>query len=330
MSERLFDSYGRRIDTLRISLTDRCNLRCLYCMPAKGLPLSPRSEILSFEEIIKLAKCLIGLGVDKIRLTGGEPLVRKGLVGLVKNLSGLPGMQDLSLTTNGVLLPLYAEDLKKAGLKRVTVSLDTLQKERFRTITGSDRIAEVLTGTERALALNLTPVKVNVVLLRGINDDEIIDFVNLTRRRNLVVRFIEFMPTENRLPNWKSYFIGRDEILERIKGAGYSVCAEEGVVGNGPAEYFRIDGGHGRFGIISPLSRPFCRTCNRVRVTAKGELILCLHHGRSLNLRVLLKTCSEEEVASFLRKTILNKPAGHHLNSLSASRPLSAMSQIGG
>ena len=329
-STKLFDQYGRRIDTLRISLTDRCNLRCLYCMPAEGLPLSPRSELLSFEEIIKLAKCLVGLGVDKIKLTGGEPLARKGVVDLVKGLSELSGLKDLGLTTNGVLLPFYAEDLRKAGLKRINVSLDTLRKEKFEIITGRDQIADVLAGIELVLNLEFNPVKINTVLLKGINDDEINDFVDFAYRRNLLVRFIEFMPTDNRLPDWDKYFIGRDNVLARIKEAGNLVCEERGVIGGGPAEYFRIDGGHGRFGIISPLSRPFCRTCNRIRVTAKGELILCLHHSRSLNLRVLLKTCSEEELRSVLQKAVLNKPAGHHLNLLSVANPLSAMSQIGG
>lgn len=299
-------------------------------MPAEGLPLSPRSELLSFEEIIKLAKCLIGLGVDKVKLTGGEPLVRKGVVDLVKGLSELPGLKDLALTTNGVLLPSYAEDLKKAGLKRINISLDTLRKEKFEIITGRDQIAEVLAGIELALNLGFNPVKINTVLLKGLNDDEINDFVNLAGRRNLLVRFIEFMPTNNRLPDWGRYFIGRDEVLERIKESGNLVREERGVVGNGPAEYFRVQGQSGCFGIISPLSRPFCQTCNRIRVTAKGELILCLHHSQSLNLRVLLKTCSEEELRSVFQKTVLNKPAGHHLNLLSAANPLSAMSQIGG
>ena len=330
MPEKLFDQYGRRIDTLRISLTDRCNLRCLYCMPAEGLPLSSRSELLSFEEIIRLVRSFIGLGVDNIKLTGGEPLVRKGVVDLVKGLSELSGLKDLGLTTNGVLLPFYAEDLKKAGLKRINISLDTLQKEKFKVLTGRDQIAEVLAGIELALRLGFNPVKLNTVLLKGLNDDEINDFVNLAGRRNLLVRFIEFMPTDNRLPDWDKYFIGRDQVLARIKETGNLVSEEKGIVGCGPAEYFRIQGQPGCFGIISPLSRPFCRTCNRIRVTAKGELILCLHQNLSFNLKDLGKNCSEEEVASFLRKTILNKPAGHHLNSLSASSPLSAMCQIGG
>lgn len=329
MSETLFDRFGRQVNTLRISLTDRCNLRCLYCMPAEGLELSSRSDILSFEEIIKLVKCFVRLGVTKIKLTGGEPLVRKGVINLVSRLSDLPGLQDLSLTTNGVLLPLYAEDLKKAGLKRVNVSLDTLQKERFKTITDSDRVDEVLAGLKLALALEL-PVKVNVVLLRGINDDEIIDFVNLARHRNLVVRFIEFMPTENRLPDWKKYFIGRDEILERITGTGRLVYEQEGVTGCGPAEYFRVQGQSGCFGIISPISKPFCQKCSRLRINARGDLIPCLHSGPTLGLKDRLKTFSEEGLASLIKEAVLKKPFGHSLNPSGACASPSLMCQIGG
>ena len=331
MSERLCDRFGRQVDTLRISLTDRCNLRCLYCMPAEGVRLSPRSDLLSFEEIVRLARCFIQLGVRKIKLTGGEPLVRKGVVGLVvKGLSGLSGLEDLTLTTNGVLLTLYAEELKKANLKRVNISLDTLRRKKFEALTGSDRITQVLAGIELALSLNLTPVKVNVVLLRGINDDEIIDFVNLTRRRNLVVRFIEFMPTENRLPDWTKYFIGRDEILKRIKETGRLVCESEGVVGCGPAEYFQVSGHQSCFGIISPISKSFCQNCNRIRINARGELIPCLHHGPTLRLKELLKTFPEGELLSLIKEAVLRKPSGHSLKLSDACASPSLMCQIGG
>lgn len=332
MRKVLLDSCGRKIESVRISLTDRCNLRCLYCVPHRDLDLNRKSEILSFEEIISLIKCLVKLGVDKIKLTGGEPLLRKDVANLVRRIVEIPGVQDLSLTTNGVLFAGYAVELKKAGLKRVTISLDSLRSERFSFLTGHNRIVEVVRSIRCALDSGFIPVKINVVVLKGINDDEIGGFVRLTRNHNLVVRFVEFMPTCNAL-EWSKYFISGTEILEKIKeivkGTTPKVIPDK-VFGSGPARYFRISGYRGSFGLITPLSRPFCSGCNRLRITAAGDLVLCLHRPISFNLHSLLEKGSEEMVMAFIEDAVLQKPANHGLASPNFLKVPVSMCQIGG
>ena len=330
MAKTLVDRYGRQMDTLRISLTDQCNLRCLYCMPDEESNLSLRSEPLSFEEIVKLTRIFIVLGVNKIKLTGGEPLIRKGMVDLIGTLSSLPGLKDLSLTTNGLFLSFYAERLKKAGLKRINISLDTLQREKFKFITGYDRMHEVLAGIKSALDTGFMPVKINAVLLKGMNDDEIIDFVNLIHSQNLVVRFIEFMPTCNNLRNWSKFFVSCDEVLKKICKMGEMVTEEKGIVGSGPAEYFKIAGYQGRLGIINPVSKPFCHSCCRLRVTSDGKLVLCLHQPTSFDLRPLLKEGKEAELVSLIKYAVWEKPTGYP-TAISASDDKSTiMCQVGG
>ncbi|MFH0796210.1 MAG: GTP 3',8-cyclase MoaA [Candidatus Omnitrophota bacterium] len=323
----LIDSCGRKIESVRISLTDRCNLRCLYCVPHRDLSLSRESEILSFEEIISLIKCLVKLGVDKIKLTGGEPLLRKDVAGLVRRIVEIPGVQDLSLTTNGILFAGYAVELKKAGLKRVTISLDSLRSERFSFLTGHNRIVEVVRSIRCALDSGFIPVKINVVMLKGINDDEIGGFISLTRNHNLVVRFVEFMPTCNAL-EWSKYFISGTEVLEKIKEMGE--VGPDKVFGSGPARYFRVSGYRGSFGLISPLSGSFCFSCNRLRITASGNLVLCLHRPVSFNLHSLLEKGSEKMVMEFIEDAVLQKPADHGLASPDFSKAPVSMCRIGG
>lgn len=307
----LFDRYNRHLDTLRISLTDRCNLSCVYCTPKEKIELSSRIDVLTFEEILKLGRIFIELGVKNFKLTGGEPLVRKGTVDLIKEFQKLPGLSDLSLTTNGVLLPVYLDRLKKTGLKRINISLDTLQKEKYKLINGSDDFDNVFEGLTMAIEKGFSPVKINVVLLNGVNSDEIQDFIRLTQRKNLIVRFIEFMPAFNNM-DWNKYFVSGRRVLEKAEEIGeiepYNVFK-----GFGPAEYYRIKGYKGGFGLITAVSNPFCYKCNRLRLTSTGQLLLCLHNNLSFNLRDLLRNAGENEIKQFILHAVLDKPEGHHL-----------------
>lgn len=326
----MIDLYGREIKTLRISITDRCNLRCFYCYN-EDISFLPRSEILSYEEIVSLAEIFVELGVERIKLTGGEPLLRKNLFYLIKRLSGISGLRDISLTTNGILLASLAEGLKKAGLKRINISIDTLNREKYKDVTGYDNINEVLKGIQKAMLI-FTPVKINVVVLKGINDDEIIDFVGLTRSTSLIVRFIEFMPVDNAIRDRRRYFISRKEILERIQKIG-DVMNMKGndISGGGPAEYFKVDGHQGSFGIISAVSEPFCRNCDRIRIDSTGNLVLCLYDNRRFHLKDLLQCGSREEIKVFIKKAVLNKPVSHNLDvSGTSSFQTPLMCQIGG
>jgi len=326
----MIDLYGREIKTLRISITDRCNLRCFYCYNEK-LSFLPRSEILSYEEIVSLSEIFVELGVERIKLTGGEPLRRKNLFSLIKRLSGISGLKALSLTTNGILLESLAEGLKKAGLKRINISLDTLDREKYKDVTGHNNINEVLKGIKKAM-LFFSPVKINVVVLKGINDDEITDFVGLTRSTSLIVRFIEFMPVDNAIRDWRRYFISRKAILERIQKIG-NVMNVKGndIPGGGPAEYFKVDGYQGSFGIINAVSEPFCRNCDRIRIDSTGNLLLCLYDNRRFHLKDLLRCGSGEEIKVFIKKAVLNKPVSHNLDvSGMSSFQAPLMCQVGG
>ena len=305
------DRFGRSVDTLRISVTDRCNLRCSYCMPAGGMRLIDRCDILSFEEIVALAGSFAGAGVSRIKLTGGEPLARKGVSVLVKALAETPGVEDLSLTTNGTLLAPLISSLEGAGLRRINISLDTLQKEKFRVITGSDMIDDVKRGMEAALGSGLFPVKLNVVLLKGVNDDEIPDFLKLAREKNIIVRFIEYMPTSgDYCAAGKDYFIPGSEVLKTAKKFFKIIPAGENLNG-GPAKYFRILPGGSLFGLISPVSEPFCETCRRLRIDSRGELILCLHSGKSYSLRGLLREGDSGKLSGTIRDIVYGKPFSH-------------------
>lgn len=303
------DSYGRSINYLRLSVTDRCNLRCLYCMPADGVPLIPRHEILSYEEIRTVVQAAAGLGISRVRLTGGEPLVRARLPELVDMLSGLEGIEELSLTTNGTLLKRYARRLKQAGLSRVNISLDTLRAERFRRITRLGDLEEVLAGIRAAEEAGLHPVKVNTVVMRGTNDDEIQDFARMTGQHGWHVRFIELMPFGDAAGP-----VPTDEVLRHI---GLLGRLEPGAspVGNGPARYYRLAGAAGTIGFISPVTGPsFCSRCNRLRLSPDGKLRACLLADNETDLRAPLRNnAPPAELRRLIRRVIAAKPERHQL-----------------
>lgn len=303
------DQFQRQINYLRISITDRCNLRCQYCMPQEGVEYKPHSQIMRYEDILKLVKVSTDLGIKKIRITGGEPLVRKDAVKFVSMLSEVRDLEEIALTTNGLMLNEYAAALRKAGLNRVNISLDTLQNDRFKKITGSNALEEVYKGIEAALASGLDPVKINTVVMSGINDDEIEDFVELTRSKKLHVRFIEYMPfvTDNKK---ESSYYPLEKIKKKIKDK--HEIKKINLKGSGPAEYYKISSYQGTIGFISPISHSFCRDCNRIRLTADGKLKPCLSGEKEVDLYNNKREISGEQgLKRKLFKSIMLKPESH-------------------
>jgi cyclic pyranopterin phosphate synthase len=321
-----FDSFGRSIDYLRISVTDRCNLRCIYCMPSEGVPHISHSEILSYEEIRAVVQAAAHLGVRKIRLTGGEPLVRADFPELVKMLSQIEGIEELSLTTNGALLKDYAQALKQAGLSRVNVSLDTLRRSRFQHVTRLGELKDVLTGIEAAKEAGLLPIKINTVVMRGINDDEILDFARMTYKDGWHVRFIELMPFKGVAQPVPSV-----ELQQHISSVG-RLEPRMPITGNGPAVYYRLAGAKGTIGFISPLTEiSFCSRCNRMRFTPDGKLRPCLLGDNEIDLKTPLRdNASMEELERLILKAVASKPEHHHLKDTSGRPVERKMSQIGG
>ncbi|HWQ43550.1 MAG TPA: GTP 3',8-cyclase MoaA [Desulfosporosinus sp.] len=321
------DQYQRQIDYLRISVTDRCNLRCKYCMPIEGVQWMPHKYILSFEEILRLMKISTQIGFRRFRITGGEPLVRKGILSFLHEAAQLPGIEDLMLTTNGMLLPEMAFDLKKAGVQRVNISLDTMDPERFNDITRGGDVHTVIQGVFRALEAGLNPVKLNVVVVRGFNTEELPKFLGLAKQYPLHVRFIELMPigisSEHRTD-----FVPIKEMKE-ILGIKEYIPTQD-ILGGGPAEYFRPSGFKGSIGFISALSRHFCDTCNRVRLTADGKLRPCLHGKHEVDFRETLRDGStDSELLEQFAQAVWHKPVEHHMND-EAWQDRRVMSQIGG
>ena len=326
----LTDAFARRIDYLRISVTDKCNLRCIYCMPAQGLPWIEREQLLSFEEIERLVRIFAGLGVGKIRLSGGEPLVRRDLHRLVAMIRAIDGIEEIALSTNGLLLAEQLPALVAAGLTRVNVSLDTLRAERFEALARRPGLALVLSGIDAAVRAGLTPVKINCVTMRGRNDDEIEAFARYAREREVAVRFIELMPVRENLEIAAEAYIGAEEILERIS-AMESLHPIAGPRGNGPARYYGFASGSGSIGVISPLSHDYCERCNRVRLTADGRLRLCLFGENHLDLKQALRAGeSDERLRDRLTAAMLVKPERHHLRVGEATSQMRAFSEIGG
>jgi cyclic pyranopterin phosphate synthase len=320
------DPFGRSINYLRISVTDRCNLRCIYCMPPEGVPQMSHSEILSYEEIQTVVHAAAELGINKIRLTGGEPLVRAELPKLVKMLSQIEGIKELSLTTNGVLLKNYAVELKQAGLSRVNVSLDTLKPDKFRYITRIGRLKDVLGGILAAKKAGFDPVKINTVVMRGINDDEILDFATTTYEEGWHIRFIELMPFKG-----VAEFVPSDELRQHIGLLGnLEPCTP--ITGNGPAIYYRLAGAKGTVGFIGPLTElSFCSRCNRMRLTPDGRLRPCLLGEDEIDLKTPLRNnASMEELESLILKAVASKPEHHHLEGGNVRLVTRKMSQIGG
>ncbi|MGZ3496519.1 MAG: GTP 3',8-cyclase MoaA [Vulcanimicrobiaceae bacterium] len=328
--ELLADQFHRPITYLRVSVTDKCNLRCVYCMPEPGLPWLPKAQILSYEEIVELVRAAASVGVRSIRLTGGEPLVRKDLSHLVAEIAAIDGIEDIALSTNAMLLEQQIDALVAAGLTRVNISLDTLRPDRFQAIARRPGLDRVLAGIEAAIDRGLSPVKLNCVVMRGQNDDEIADFAEMTRTRAVFVRFIEIMPVEENVGLQRDAYISADEILERVRGVG-QLAPSDGPGGNGPARYFAFDGAPGAVGVISPLSHDYCERCNRVRLTADGKLRLCLFGDYEIDLRTPLRNgASSDDIVDLLRSAMLIKPERHHLKLGETASRMRAFSEIGG
>ncbi len=325
----LFDSWQRQINYLRISVTDRCNLNCIYCSVGEILPLR-HEDILSYEEIEKVVRAAAEMGINKVRLTGGEPLVRPDFCKLIRIIARIDGIDDISLTSNGILLGRYAEELKEAGLKRVNISLDTLKRERFKKITGRDKLKEVLAGIEAAHKAGLEPVKINMVVLQGINDDEVVDFARKSIDEGWHVRYIEFMPIGT--PNGEvSGMVATQEIKERIRVLG-KLEPYAGPEGNGPARYYRFPDARGTVGFITPMTEHFCHTCNRLRMTSDGNLRPCLLAEDEVNIKEALRNgVSTNGLKRLIQQAVNMKRKEHNLDGKIApetnGRP---MCQIGG
>ncbi len=328
---RLKDTFGRTIDDLRISLTDRCNFRCIYCMPVEGLPWLPRREILTYEEVLHLARIFIGLGIHTIRLTGGEPLMRQDVEVLIAGLVRLDATLDLSMTTNGFFLVEKVQRLADAGLKRINVSLDSLRPERFERMVRRDGrlVSKILAGIRLAREAGLNPIKLNCVIMRGYNDDEIAEFARLGREQDVQVRFIEYMPLDAQGRWTMDTVVPGAEIRARVH-AVYPLRSEQGN-GSEPATVHHFADGRGSIGIIASVSQPFCDSCNRVRITADGHLRTCLFSLIEHDLKGLLRSgASDEELADFIIATVWKKEAGHKINQPDFVKPDRSMSAIGG
>lgn len=303
------DRYERRIEYLRVSVTDRCNLRCRYCMPQGGITdKKARSDMLSFEEIYKVVEVCSSMGMRKVRITGGEPLTRKGIPGLIYNINKLSNIKDIAMTTNGILLKDKAKELKESGLKRVNISLDTLDDEKYKYITRFGSLKDVFEGIEESKKVGLLPIKINAVLIGGFNDDEIEDFVNLTIDDDIHVRFIELMPVGQAADWAKEKFVPNSLILDRFKEL-IPIPKEDK---SSPAEYYKLPGAKGSVGLINPISHRFCSNCNRIRLTADGKLKPCLHSNQEIDIKEALR--SGKDIKSVIETAISVKPRRHHIN----------------
>ena len=327
MKDQLIDTYGRVHRDLRISVTDRCNFRCQYCMPEEGMEWTPREELLTFEEIERLASLLVNkFGIESIRLTGGEPTVRANLSKLIEKLAKLN--VDLSLTTNGATLPLIAGELYDAGLDRINISLDTLDRKRFESLTRRDNLKQVLHGIETAKSVGFDPVKINMVVMKGVNDDEVLDFVSYGRENGLVVRFIEFMPLDADETWAESKVMPQNEILELISSK-YDL--EPLSRGSSPAARWKFEDGPGEIGIIATVSEAFCDACDRIRLTADGKFRNCLFAIQEYDVRKLLReNAGDEKIIELFSHAVKQKWAGHQIGKSVFIRPSKSMSQIGG
>ncbi|MCP4666885.1 MAG: GTP 3',8-cyclase MoaA, partial [Deltaproteobacteria bacterium] len=304
----LIDTYNRRLNYLRISVTDRCNLSCTYCMPPGGVPKLRHADILTYEEILRLAGIALGLGVDKIRVTGGEPLVRKGICAFLSRLTVLPGLKDVSLTTNGVYLKEHLEKIRSSGIKRINVSLDTLKRERFETITGYDGLQAVLEGVKLAETSGFRPVKINVVVIKGVNDDELPDFARLSQQYPYHVRFIEYMPLGLQNEDNHLHHVPNALIKEELGKLGRLRPVPKTAL-DGPAERFRYEGAPGEIGFISPVTQHFCSQCNRLRLRASGSLRSCLLSQKEVDLKGPMRNgASDHDLMQLFLKVVAEKP----------------------
>jgi GTP 3',8-cyclase len=324
----LIDTYGRRINYLRLSVTDRCNLRCCYCMPAEGVAKMRHGELLSYEQLYSLASACVARGIEKIRVTGGEPLVRKGVVGFLQRLSAIPGLKELVLTTNGILLEEMALSLRHAGVVRLNISLDSLEPENFARITRGGDLDRVLAGIAAAEAAGFPPVKINMVVMRGVNDHELHRFAALSIEKPYTVRFIECMPTLRDRESDSKCLAG-SEILQRIADK-YPLQPQDNTELAGPARNYKIAGAAGSIGIITPITGHFCDSCNRIRVSAAGVARGCLFSERGIDLKALLAYGDSGLLRHTLRRLVTEKPGRHHLSPEGTEQGYLKMSRIGG
>jgi GTP 3',8-cyclase len=332
MTGLLTDSYGRRIKSLRVSVTDKCNFRCTYCMPAEGLPWLPRSEVLTFEEITRLVHVAASIGIEQVRLTGGEPTVRKDLPELVRMLHGVPGVRSLSLTTNGVLLPRLAGPLAEAGLTRINVSLDSLIRERFAELTRRDALQQVLDGLAALERYpTIRPIKINAVAMRGVTEAEVLDFAELSRTRGYVVRWIEFMPLDADQIWRKEDILTGGEIKALIEERYGPLVRVTTGDRSETARRYTFSDGLGEVGFINPVSEPFCATCDRIRLTADGRLRTCLFSQEETDLRGVLRSGgTDADVERTIRAAVWDKELKHYIGDKRFRRTARSMSMIGG
>jgi GTP 3',8-cyclase len=327
---KLIDPFNRRLNYLRISITDRCNLRCTYCQPDGLREKLPHEAILNYEEILRIARVGVELGISKIRITGGEPLVRKGVYGFLDEMSRIDGLSDISLTTNGVFLKENIDKIGKAGIHRVNISLDTLNREKYLEITGHDQFDRIWEGIQAADKKGFYPIKLNAVAIRGLNEETILDFARLTFKYPYHVRFIEYMPIGVGDRNNPSALL-TPEIKKRVSELGELIPVRAEESRDGPAERYRLKGAKGEIGFISALSSHFCKTCNRLRLTASGQLRVCLLSDRQFDLKgPLRKGCSDKALAAIFLQAVKTKPSRHTLNEENSSSVESQMSSIGG
>jgi len=330
VTERLKDKGHRVINYLRLSVTDRCNLRCMYCMPEEGIEYMPHSEILTYEEMLHIVRLSIHAGIRKVRLTGGEPLLRKGFISFLERLCKLEELDEVTLTTNGVLLKKFAADIKNCGICRINVSLDSLRPERFFRITGRDYFDRVWDGIQETERLGFNPIKINVVAIKGINDDEILDFARLTLKKPYHIRFIELMPVGEK-NNWSAEkFISTDEIQRQIQSLGALKPIRSNSF-DGPAQRFVLEEGKGEIGLIGALSHHFCETCNRLRLTAEGHLRGCLFSDQEIDIKGPLREGKgDDDLLELIRLAIKNKPGNRELMKHGPRKCVRQMSSIGG
>lgn len=318
----MLDKKGRTIDYLRVSLTDRCNMRCVYCMPEDGIVKKNHNDIIHFEDLEKVINAFVALGIKKVRFTGGEPLILKGIEKLIKYTASISSIEDVSLTTNGILLADMAEELKKSGLSRINISLDTLNKDKYKEITRGGDLNKVLSAIEKCIRINLKPVKINTVLMRGINDVEVDDFINLTKDMPLHVRFIELMPIGEGLKFYEKSSMKIDEIIDKHPELIH-VKDKSNV-----ASVYKIEGAKGTVGFISPISCKFCSACNRIRLTSTGTIKPCLHSEEEINIKPYVNDA--KLLMKVIENAIYNKPDEHHLETDKKSNTNRMMYQIGG
>jgi cyclic pyranopterin phosphate synthase len=322
------DKIGREIDYIRISVTDFCNLRCIYCMPKEGIVKREHKDILRYEEIITILKECVKLGINKVRITGGEPLVRKGIVDFISMIKEIKGIEDISITTNGILLADMALALKAAGLNRVNISLDTLNPKRYKMITRGGDIDKVFAALDTSLKAGLNPVKINMVVIRGINDDEIEEFAKLIIERPFHIRFIELMPIGEGAKLGSESAVESDEIRAKVERIGELYPAKD-VKNNGPAVTYRFKNAKGTIGFINPISHAFCSQCNRIRLTADGKLKPCLYSQKEFDIKIVVRN-QPELLGRILEEAILSKPERHGFYSKDMNKSQRNMYQIGG